>query len=401
VVFDGVYVGILTLPDAIRTSFFEGTAAALVAGSFDLSSLVLKLIAAASNVMKLGTAFIVWAAIAIIAGLLVIIYGLNDGASDCVTQAWEWMGCVRAWGGSSPTEATPLKKDLLGSTKSIIVNKQAAASTVDVEGQRVDSVPLSKDSSRTCSGCCGRPATAGEGEAEGGAAAQGGWLECLRAYWAPLARNLFTVHNLLLVGFMTTLNLTSAHFLTSHVNYLGLMLGFESEKTLGSAFDVMFPVLGFLSALPCSALLSSRTQVIPWVLLSCTATLWMILTMISSPGTQWIAAALFGPMRMLQWAAYYRLVGSCPDLYEPEVVGRVLGYDGIIIALFGDGLGPVMLLYAMPDENHLKGAHLPREERLSRYLTLKVILFCFFLPVAIGLPWYLRRRVLQKASSST
>ena len=59
-----------------------------------------------------------------------------------------------------------------------------------------------------------------------------------------------------------------------------------------------------------------------------------MLAIIPTVGTQYCAAVLFGPMRTLQWASFYRIVGANEELYEPSAVGRTLGYNGLIIKLF-------------------------------------------------------------------
>ena len=89
-------------------------------------------------------------------------------------------------------------------------------------------------------------------------------------------------------------------------------------------------------------------------------------------------------MRMLQWAAFYRLVGSSPALYDPEAVGRSIGYNLLIIAVVGDGLSPLLTAYAAADG-------LSAEVQSIRYQNVKIVLLCILVPSVIALPWYLRR----------
>lgn len=46
-----------------------------------------------------------------------------------------------------------------------------------------------------------------------------------------------------------------------------------------------------------------------------------------------VAAALFGPARTMQWAAYFHYI----ERHHPaEAVGRIMGYGNLVIALVGD-----------------------------------------------------------------
>jgi len=142
-------------------------------------------------------------------------------------------------------------------------------------------------------------------------------------------------------------------------------------------------VLGFCAALGVSPLLTAKAQWLPFVVLTVMANTWVILTMIPTVATQYLAVFVFGPMRTLQWASFYRIVGANADLYEPSAVGRTLGYNGLFIAIIGDALSPPLMGFAQGVESD--------EAQSTRYLQLKIMLLCLIMPITIAVPVYLHR----------
>ena len=107
----------------------------------------------------------------------------------------------------------------------------------------------------------------------------------------------------------------------------------------------------------------------------------LVMTLIPTTGAQYGAAVLFGPMRTLQWASFYRIVGANVDLYEPAAVGRTLGYNGLVIALVGDGLSPLLMAYA--------GQATGPANEIERFQHVKYGLLAVLLPITLSVPAYL------------
>ncbi|KAK7248899.1 hypothetical protein SO694_000422111 [Aureococcus anophagefferens] len=98
---------------------------------------------------------------------------------------------------------------------------------------------------------------------------------------------------------------------------------------------------------------------------------------------QYAAAALFGPARTFQWAAYFHFVESQPDRFPPALVGRLLGYGNLVIAVVGDGLPYACAAYA-------GGAPWP-PSAAGRYVALHGALAAAVVAAAAGLCRELRR----------
>jgi len=209
--------------------------------------------------------------------------------------------------------------------------------------------------------------------------ADGFCLVCVKQAWTAVG----TWHNLLLVLTMGFLNLACSHYLVAHQQYLTLTYGSETAADISDLFDVAFPILGFCAALGVSPLLTAEAQWLPFAVLCATANLWIVLTLIPTVATQYMAVIIFGPMRTLQWASFYRIVGANAELYDPAAVGRTLGYNGLVIAVIGDALSPVLMGIA-------QGGTGDADEE-TRYTIVKVFLLCVLLPISAALPIYLRR----------
>jgi hypothetical protein len=97
-------------------------------------------------------------------------------------------------------------------------------------------------------------------------------------------------------------------------------------------------------------------------------------------------------MHPTQWASFYHLIGTNDALYDPSAVGRTLGYNGLVIALFGSGVSPVLLALAQAPSD-------PTVQRLH-FQAVRIALLCVQLPATVALPIYLRR-VQQDPSAGT
>ena len=89
--------------------------------------------------------------------------------------------------------------------------------------------------------------------------------------------------------------------------------------------------------------------------------------------------------------SFYRIIGATPELYEPGSIGRALGYNGLIIAIFGDALSPPLLSFAQRNATE--------EEQVTNFLIIKIALLCILLPVSIALPLYLRSTLARAPST--
>ena len=79
-------------------------------------------------------------------------------------------------------------------------------------------------------------------------------------------------------------------------------------------------------------------------------------------------------------------------MYDPAAVGRTLGYNGLIIALVGDGLTPLLMSYASTaaDEAH----------ETANFQRIKFGLLAVLLPITIALPVYLYRVTGGRAAAA-
>ena len=105
---------------------------------------------------------------------------------------------------------------------------------------------------------------------------------------------------------------------------------------------------------------------------------------------QYAAALLFGPVRTFQWACYFHLL-SQPTRYSPRVVGRLLGYGNVVIAVAGD-----ILPYALTQYVHKESLGLQRMAKRYFYITLALTIL---VSVFLYLPTQLQSsRVVWKAA---
>jgi len=199
-------------------------------------------------------------------------------------------------------------------------------------------------------------------------------------FLVPIYEVVCTKHNLLLITLMSILNLSCSHYIVSHASYMRLQYGAEVSASISDAFDIAFPVLGFCASIAVSPLLTAQTW-LPFAVLAFAANLWLILTIVPLASFQWASVIVFGPMRTLQWASFYRIIGATPELYDAGSVGRALGYNGLVIAIFGDALSPPLLSLAQSGTTD--------SEESQRFMLIKFGLLAVLMPVSIALPWHL------------
>jgi len=368
-IFNGVYVGCLNLKDTTRSIFYEATLATLVAGCFDASSLVFNLFSAATGFIALGTGFLIWGFWCMFLVTVTLFYAIREvespDGSTAPSAPTEASALIDAEKAKPSDTATPAYGSLLSTLSGRLLggSKEGAAEMkTATESKEATLLPTASDASARQ--CCGPDGTA---------------MVCAREAWAAVG----TWHNLLLVLTMGFLNLACSHYITAHQAYLSLTYGTGVAAEVSDLFDVLFPILGFCAALGVSPLLTAEAQWLPFAVLCAIANTWIVLTIIPTITTQYIAVVIFGPMRTLQWASFYRIVGANVELYDPSSVGRTLGYNGLLIAIIGDALAPVLMSFAQASSG-------PADEE-NRYMIVKIVLLCILGPISASLPIYLRR----------
>ena len=384
-IFDGVYIGMLNLPGTTRTAFFEAALSTFVAGCFDLSSLVFALFEAVQSAWRvpLHSSFLAWAFVCAVLMYFTLAWTVPPGELPP-------SGPTAATDQPAATEASnllPGRSDGQdGAPASLLERGKSYGSSVleAATGGRSRGAP--EQGKAAGAGALGAKASPllvdGASDALTRPAARAGFCGDLYSWLQPAINATCTVHNLLLVLQMGVLNLANSHYITAHEIYLGLMLGSEVGNDVSRLFDVGFPIIGFASTVPVTALLMSRRTWLPFLVLASYSTLWMVMTLVPTLGTQYAAALLFGPLRTLMWASYYRIQGTNTELYDPDLVGRTIGYNGIFVALIGDAVAPLLMAYAQSDD-------VDRDEQSARFTQIRIGLLVAIVITTFALPAYL------------
>jgi len=93
-----------------------------------------------------------------------------------------------------------------------------------------------------------------------------------------------------------------------------------------------------------------------------------VLSLLPYEGSALAAALLFGPVRCLQWACYFQFLAD-ERRYPPDLTGRALGYNNVVIGLVADAM-PALLTFLVKLESWGGG-----EE--GRYTTIKMVCLVF------------------------
>jgi MFS family permease len=190
----------------------------------------------------------------------------------------------------------------------------------------------------------------------------------------------------LLLVFMAVYNLKSSFYIVSLQSQLATFLPPTRVQAISTAFNFAFPLGGMLSSIPTMLLLQhwrhcENRYMSLALLLACAFSL---STMLPEEWSQYFGVIVFGPTRTLQWAAYFCFLEQ-PDRYPPRVLGRMIGYGNLIIALIGDG--PPFLL-----TSYVQYAAWP-PSRFGRYQTVHIALTAILVCTAISFPIYLSRDI--------
>ena len=102
---------------------------------------------------------------------------------------------------------------------------------------------------------------------------------------------------------------------------------------------------GFLASFPVSKLLkhTDKTEHVYFGVAWAASNFFSVLTLIPAKWSQILAACLFGPVRCLNWAAYFQFLAT-ERRYPPSVIARAMGYDNVAVAVAG-ALGPYLLTF--------------------------------------------------------
>jgi MFS family permease len=151
------------------------------------------------------------------------------------------------------------------------------------------------------------------------------------------AATLLSAHNLMLLAFMCCYTMAT----TFHVSVYGLESKLRFGDTKAAKFDhvfsVGFPLSSVLGALLTAPLLRATNEKphFYWGFAVALSAIWVLFTLIPLEAAQYFAAVLFGVARTVVWSAYYHFLAS-PAAYPPEMIGRVLGCNTLVVAFLGD-----------------------------------------------------------------
>ena len=284
-VFNGVYVGVLNLEGTTRTPFFEAILATLVAGCFDLSSLVFNLFDLFHPLIPLHISFIIWAAISAVLVTTTLCCAITAVSHAQSPPAIEGPTSSAA----PPSEASNLLEEdtedtiPTGDFGDLAPEKLAARAksygsqlgvaiqdTGDklIKGvQKVTGQASAHDEKAMAlekKVALERHEAAAAREAEAARLANMGVCgRICEAAVMPVVNTICTPHNLLIVALMGSLNLVCSHYIVSHTQYLQLLFGMPTAQSISNTFDTAFPVLGFAAAIGVSPLLTSKHRARP------------------------------------------------------------------------------------------------------------------------------------------
>jgi len=188
---------------------------------------------------------------------------------------------------------------------------------------------------------------------------------------------------LLLLMFMSAMNLKSSLYITTFAEEVSLMFSPATATSLATTFNLAFPIGGFVTSVLASLMLErlGDREDLYMLLVVVLALIFGLYNLLPYTAAQLASALLFGPTRTTQWACYFHLL-SLPKRYPPQYVGRLLGYGNLAIALAGDV--PIAALNAFIATSAAFGSE------VSRYIfvhgLLEVALLC-----GLALPWHLHR----------
>ena len=193
-----------------------------------------------------------------------------------------------------------------------------------------------------------------------------------RAQSASLRDSLLQLKTSCLVIFVSLCNLKGSFFIATIDEQVRYLPASDSQKSsLLSCWYLALPIGGLCMALVAPLILKkagsnhSRYFLVCLFLVALQAASNISLSLVS----HYIAALLLGPSRTLLWACYFHFVGT---VYPAEVVGRILGYSSLPIALISD-LFPIMVAGSIDE-------HISAPFRIANIASTLLLGVCFVLP---------------------
>uniref|UniRef100_A0A7S3JXM8 Uncharacterized protein n=1 Tax=Aureoumbra lagunensis TaxID=44058 RepID=A0A7S3JXM8_9STRA len=193
---------------------------------------------------------------------------------------------------------------------------------------------------------------------------------------------------ILLVTFMAMYNLKSSFFIETATEQARIF-----QSSTSQLFDLAFPLGGFLSSFLVAARLRHSDALDIVALLS---NLLCIAHLFPFKSSQILAALLFGPARTFQWATYFHYFYSSKNSYPSAVVGRLLGYSNLVIALLSDTIVPVLVAFVQIDDD----SNTPSKKR-HRFFCVNTFLAALVASTSIPLLLQHRFPHQQHRNSST
>ena len=220
-----------------------------------------------------------------------------------------------------------------------------------------------------------------------GAAGGGGGAATLYDSETSLVELFWRSDTLLLLLFMSVYNLRSAFYIATLSDQMTALFDDGAEAArVQATFDVAFPVGGLLTSIAATAMLQrwGKHEERYMLVVLTAANVFGLANLLPYYEAQLVAACLFGCARTLQWACYFHLLAR-PTRYPPAILGRMMGYGNLVIAIVGDGL-PYALNSYIAAAKH-PGAAWPASAQ-GRYVLLNgamqlVTLGCLALPLVL------------------
>lgn len=142
---------------------------------------------------------------------------------------------------------------------------------------------------------------------------------------------------------MATYNLKSAFYIETASDEIRDRFSGPFGRRFDFFFDVAFPAGGLATSFAAALLLQKvAAPHAYYAVVASLANAFGVLQLLPGARAAYAGAALFGPARTVQWAAYFHFVES---RFPPHCVGRLLGYGNLAIALVGDGLPYALAAY--------------------------------------------------------
>eukprot|EP00327_Prymnesium_parvum_P010562 CAMPEP_0184381712 /NCGR_PEP_ID=MMETSP0007-20130409/5736_1 /TAXON_ID=97485 /ORGANISM="Prymnesium parvum, Strain Texoma1" /LENGTH=529 /DNA_ID=CAMNT_0026727433 /DNA_START=23 /DNA_END=1612 /DNA_ORIENTATION=+ len=207
---------------------------------------------------------------------------------------------------------------------------------------------------------------------------------------ASLSRTIFGKLNLLLLCFMTTLNLSCTFYMQTIEDQAHVLFGEDRGDVVSNTFQLAFPIVGLASAVIAFLVIGNcEAQFVRWTIVASIGLLHALLFIIPLYGSQIGAAVVFGLLRTMQWSIYFDILSNEKFVHR-SYYSRVFGYNSLIIAGISD-----FLPYALTDFI----IRSPTDQHATLYFANKLGIALAFATAATVYCW--RVRAFETRSSIT